>query len=102
MVWPTRVRYDDVSVIVPCIELVEMNGPRFAIGETHELIVDECDEVRAIVWHGRSYPLHGFPDVIAPASLSEFTMTTDVETGAVSYDALGWHWRAGIACAVRR
>lgn len=94
LVFATRVRYDDVSAIVPCIELVENNGPRFAVGDTHELVVDECDEVRAIIWRGRRYPLDGFPTVIAPASLTEFTMTNDYQTDTVRYDAPGWHWPA--------
>lgn len=88
-----EVRYGDrFGVLVPCIELHIAAGLRFAVGDTHHLLVDDNDVVRAIEWNGHRYAMDTtLPAVKTPATAIGHITAVDPTR---HYDAPGWRWDA--------
>jgi len=89
-----QVRYGDrFGVVVPCIELLQGDGLRFAVGDSHRVIVDDRDRVRAIEWHGHRYRVDGYPSVMTPAwAIGRILWSTTASDNAMHYSADGWRW----------
>lgn len=89
----TTIRYDRFGVIVPCIEFLRHAGLRFAVGDTHRVIVDGSRRVLAIEWNGRRFPVTGYPVVVMPAAATGPVETTyTIPDGQLHYSAGTWRW----------